>query len=211
MIPDPFPASDFDAWAEQYDQDVTVDGFPFTGYARVLDEIVRQAQAAPGMRVLDLGTGTGNLAARFAALGCELWCTDYSPKMLELARAKLPAARFFEHDLRQPFPPELAQRFDCIISGYVFHHLELPGKVALAARLIAEHLVPGGRLVIADLSFPDAQARDAICQAAGDRGDEEPYWIAAEALPALRAAGIPAAYTQVSDCAGIYRFVEIGM
>lgn len=208
MIPDPFPASDFDAWAAQYDQDVTDDGFPFTGYARVLDEVVRQAQAAPGMRVLDLGTGTGNLAALFAALGCELWCTDYSPKMLELARAKLPAARFFEHDLRQPFPPELAQRFDCIVSAYVFHHLDLPGKVALAARLIAEHLVPGGRLVIADLSFPTPQARDAICQAAGDRGDEEPYWITAEALPALRAAGIPAAYTQVSDCAGIYRFAK---
>lgn len=209
MIPDPFPASDFDAWAAQYDQDVTDDGFPFTGYARVLDEVVRQAQAAPGMRVLDLGTGTGNLAARFAALGCELWCTDYSPKMLELARAKLPAARFFEHDLRQPFPPELAQRFDCIVSAYVFHHLELPGKVALAARLIAEHLLPGGRLVIADVSFPDALALSAVRQAAGERWDEEPYWIAAEALPALRAAGIPAAYTQISNCAGIYRLEKI--
>lgn len=209
MIPDPFPASDFDDWAAQYDQDVTDDGFPFTGYARVLDEVVRQAQAAPGMRVLDLGTGTGNLAARFAALGCELWCTDYSPKMLELARAKLPAARFFEHDLRQPFPPELAQRFDCIVSAYVFHHLELPGKVALAARLIAEHLLPGGRLVIADVSFPDALALSAARQAAGKGWDEEPYWIAAEALPALRAAGIPAAYTQISNCAGIYRLEKI--
>lgn len=208
MIPDPFPASDFDAWAAQYDQDVTDDGFPFTGYARVLDEVVRQAQAAPGMRVLDLGTGTGNLAALFAAQGCELWCTDYSPKMLAIARAKLPAARIFEHDLRQPFPPELDRRFDAIVSAYVFHHLELPEKVAFIKKLLAENLATGGHLVIADLSFPDAQAFGAVRQAAGEGWDEEPYWIAAEALPALQAAGIPAAYTQVSDCAGIYRFVK---
>ena len=209
MMPDPFPASDFDAWAGQYDQDVTVDGFPFTGYARVLDEVVRQAGVGRGQRVLDLGAGTGNLAARFAALGCELWCSDYSPKMLDLARAKLPAAHFFEHDLRQPFPPELSQRFDCIVSAYVFHHLELTDKVALAARLVAEHLLPGGRLVIADVSFPSAQALSAVRQAAGDGWDEEPYWVAAEALPALSAAGIPAVYTQVSDCAGIYRFTNL--
>lgn len=208
MIPDPFPASDFDQWAEQYDQDVTVDGFPFTGYERVLDEVVRQAQAAPGMRVLDLGTGTGNLAARFAALGCELWCTDYSPRMLEIARAKLPSAQCIQHDMRQPFPPELMHPFDAIVSAYVLHHLELPEKITFIKKLLAECLAPGGRLVIADLSFPTRQECETICQAAGDRGDEEPYWIVSQALPALEAAGIPAEYMQVSNCAGIYRFMN---
>lgn len=206
MIPDPFPVSDFDEWASAYDQDVTVDSFPFTGYERMLNEVVRQAQAATGMRVLDLGTGTGNLAARFAALGCELWCTDYSPKMLELARAKLPAAHIFQHDLRQPFPPELAGRFDAIVSAFVLHHLELPEKVTFIRKLLAERLVPGGRLVIADISFPTPQARDAARRFAGGEWDEEPYWIAAEALPALATAGAPAVYTQVTVYTGIYRF-----
>lgn len=206
MEHDPFPASEFDQWAEQYDHDVTVDGFPFTGYDHLLDEVVRQAQAAAGTRVLDLGTGTGNLAARFAALGAEVWCSDYSPKMIAIARAKLPSAHIFQHDLRQPFPPELARRFDAIVSAFVLHHLDLPEKVAFIKNLLAERLVPGGRLVIADISFPTPQARDAARRSAGGEWDEEPYWIAAEALPALAAAGAPAVYTQVTVYTGIYRF-----
>jgi ubiquinone/menaquinone biosynthesis C-methylase UbiE len=41
------------------------DGFPFDGYERVLDVVVHAAGASAGMRVLDVGTGTGNLAERF--------------------------------------------------------------------------------------------------------------------------------------------------
>lgn len=202
---DPFPSSEFDEWAADYDQDVTQSGFPFSGYAQVLAETVRQAAAQPGMSVLDLGTGTGNLAVRFLALGCAVWATDFSAEMLAAARAKLPEARLFLHDLRQPFPPELERRFERIVSAYTFHHFDLPEKIALVQRLMSGHLAPGGRLVIADLSFPTPAARDTIRRAAGEAWDEEPYWIAAEALPALKQAGLEAAYTQVSECAGVYQ------
>jgi len=38
---DPFPASEFDQWAESYDADVlTYDTFPFAGYEQVLDAVV---------------------------------------------------------------------------------------------------------------------------------------------------------------------------
>lgn len=201
---DPFPASEFDQWAGQYDEDVTREGFPFTGYQRVLAETARLAGASAGMTVLDLGTGTGKLAELLAPLGCALWCSDFSGEMLALARPKLPGAHFFLHDLRKPFPAGLP-RFDRIVSAYVFHHFELPEKIAIIRRLLRDQLAPGGRLVIADLSFPTRQARDAARQAAGADWDEEPYWIAAEALPALEANHIGAGYVQVSDCAGIYQ------
>lgn len=203
--PDPFPPAEFDRWAADYDQDVAGETFPFTGYERVLNAVVHQAEAQPGMHVLDLGVGTGNLAARFAALGCELWCTDFSTEMLARARAKLPAARCFQHDLRQPFPPELNRRFDRIVSAYVFHHFELPEKVDLVAQLARERLVPGGRLVIADIAFPTAADRDSLRRALGDQWEDEFYWIAADTLPALQTRGLDAVYTQVSDCAGVYR------
>lgn len=200
-----FPPSEFDEWAAQYDEDVTGEGFPFTGYRRVLAETARQAGARAGISVLDLGAGTGNLSRLFISQGCEVWCTDFSSEMIERARAKITQARFFLHDLRQVFPAEFAHRFDRVVSAYVFHHFELADKLLIVGRIMDGLLAPGGRLVIADISFPDRQALDAVRQAAGDQWDDEPYWVAAEALPALRLIDPGAAYTQVSDCAGIYR------
>lgn len=201
---DPFPFSEFDRWASQYDRDVAFDRFPFTGYARVLAETARLAEVSPGMSVLDLGAGTGNLSALLAPLGCELWCSDYSEKMLSLAREKLPGARCFLHDLRRPFPPELDRSFDRIVSAYVFHHFEVAEKLAIVDSLVNDHLPPRGRLVIADISFPTAAAKDAMQRAAGEEWEEEPYWIASEALPGLIGIDPDAAYFQISDCAGIY-------
>lgn len=202
---DPFPPSEFDLWAGQYDRDVDELGFPFTGYRRVLSEVVRLADARAGMSILDLGTGTGNLAEMFASSGCELWCTDFSQKMIELARKKLPGARYFLHDLRRPFPAPLLRRFDRIVSAYVFHHFELPEKVAILGQLLQERLEPGGQVLIADVSFATRQALDAARQAAGENWDEEFYWVSADALPALQAIAPSVTCTQVSDCAAIYR------
>src|SRR5512140_3896957 len=104
---DRFTPDEFDSWAENYDQDVSRETvFPFIGYARVLDTVVQSAAPKAGMSVLDIGTGTGNLAARFAQAGCELWCTDFSAPMLEKARAKLPHAHLVVHDLRAAWPAE---------------------------------------------------------------------------------------------------------
>jgi putative AdoMet-dependent methyltransferase len=203
---DPFPASEFDQWAESYDADVvTFDTFPFAGYEQVLNAVVELAGAEAGMSVLDLGVGTGNLALRFAALGCRLWCTDYSPAMLEKARHKLPQAHLMLHDLRDPFPPELNRRFDRIVSAYTFHHFELDQKAALAARLAREHVVPGGSVTIADIAFPSAEKMREFAEAVGDHWTEEPYWLADEALPALLQAGLNAEYRQISACAGVFR------
>jgi ubiquinone/menaquinone biosynthesis C-methylase UbiE len=55
----------FDDWADNYDVAVTDGEFPFDGYEQVLDEVARLADVKPQMRILDLGIGTGNLAARF--------------------------------------------------------------------------------------------------------------------------------------------------
>ena len=60
---DPFSSNHFDSWAKSYDRDVREQTrFPFNGYERVLETILKLAEPQAGQAVLDLGTGTGNLA-----------------------------------------------------------------------------------------------------------------------------------------------------
>jgi len=205
MSTDPFPAADFDEWAETYDQSVLEPApFPFDGYQQVLETLLQRAAPRAGQTVLDLGTGTGNLALLFAQRGCRLTCTDFSEAMLAKARPKLPGAVFLQHDARQKLPPALHQPFDHVVSAYVFHHFDLDQKIQICADLVHNHLAPGGSLLIGDISFPGRAAQEAFRQSISN-WEEEFYWLADESLPALESAGVMTiGYLQVSPCAGVY-------
>jgi len=182
----------FDRWAAAYDADVAAStaagatgghGFPFAGYDRVLARVVELAQIAPGMAVLELGPGTGNLTTQLVERGAAVWALDFSAEMLARARARVPAAHF------------------AVVSTYTFHEFPLPDKLALLRRLFASHLRPGGAVVIGDIGFPTAAARDALRAAAGDAWDDEHYWIMAEVEPALRASGLKHYVELIPPCA----------
>jgi putative AdoMet-dependent methyltransferase len=209
MMSERFPAAEFDAWAKNYDLSVQNNQqFPFVGYDQALDAVVQLADAKAGQSVLDLGTGTGLLALRFANLGCSIWATDFSPAMLTQARTRLPQAQLLQHDLNTPWPATLNRRFDRIVSSYVFHHFPDQQKQNLIVFLVQQHLEPNGKLIIADISFPDRAGWQAAQQQAADDWDEELYWTASEMLPALHALGLIARYRQISYCAGVYEMME---
>jgi len=196
----------FDRWARSYDESVRGSkSFPFDGYDDVLDEVIRRAGALEKKRVLDLGSGTGNLTARIVKAGGEVWALDFSEKMLERARRKLPDARFFQGDVLADLPPLLRVPFDAVLSTYVFHEFPLMTKVSLIGRIAREHLAPGGRIVIGDVSFATTADRDRVVGEQGEMADdEEEYWAATIAVPALESAGFRVDYTQVSSCGGVY-------
>jgi putative AdoMet-dependent methyltransferase len=197
----------FDTWAQHYDATVTGTGgdFPFDGYERILDAVVTLAEVVPGMRVLDLGIGTGNLAQRFVAQGCAMWGVDFSAEMLAKARAKLPQVQLVQANLLAEWPAALLCPFDLIVSAYVLHEFTLENKIGLLRRAI-RCLSPGGMILVADIAFPSVVIREAAMQHIyGDLWDEDEwYWAADESVAACKSAGLHATYRQMSSCGGIF-------
>jgi len=198
----------FNAWAANYDQllESGTASVSFEGYEDVLAEAVVQARVAPGMCVLDLGTGTGNLAARFVNAGCDVWGMDFSENMLAKARAKLPCLHTVLADLRdETWPQSLTRRFDRIASAYVWHDFDLDYKMRLLKRLTGSYLVSQGRVVIADIAYPDRTTRRQAQEYWGHLWSEvEHYWAGDETIAACKAIGLGCTYQQVSSCAGIF-------
>lgn len=198
----------FDEWAKRYDQSIQVGGrFPFDGYQQVLSEIGRAAEIQRGLHVLDLGIGTGNLAALFADQGCSIWGLDFSTQMLEKAREKLPQAILVQADLLADWPPGLDQRFDRIVSAYVLHEFPLSAKLQLLRRLFDRHLTKDGLVVIGDIAFPTEAVRNLAREKWVDLWDEDEfYWAADEAKEAGEKLDIQFTYKQVSSCGGVFVF-----
>ncbi len=197
----------FDAWASDYDNFIKSgsNSFPFAGYDDVLNRIVQLANPEPGMKILDVGIGTGNLAQRFLDFDCEIWGMDYSSRMLEEARKKTPDVKLLQVDVRSEWPSNLKVGFDRIVSAYTLHHLNLEGKIDVIKRMSSELLKEGGNIIIGDISFPTFSARaKAREQLAHVWDDYEYYWAADEFKTMIWGEGLYIAYEQISDYGGIY-------
>ncbi len=208
----------FDEWAASYDESVDgYSGFPFEGYEQVLDLIAKRAGAEAGMDVLDLGIGTGNLAARFIDRDCAVLGLDFSVEMLAKVHRKYPQMELLKADIKGDWPIDVDRHFDRIVSAYVLHEFDLKSKIGLLRKLACDHLIEGGRVVVGDISFPTRTVRDEAEKRFSGTWDEERqrwegslwdedehYWAADEAIEALTAVGLTASYEQVSFCGGVY-------
>ncbi len=110
-----------------------------------------QAAIAPGQRVLDLATGTGDLALAAAAQGAVVVGLDLAPRMIRLARAKpgAGAVRFLVGDMTcLPLPPASV---DVVTTGYGLRNVpDLDRAIAEIARVLR----PGGRFLSLDFEKP---------------------------------------------------------
>jgi putative AdoMet-dependent methyltransferase len=156
------------------------------------------------MRVLELGTGTGNLTARLTARGADVWGVDFSPEMLKRAREKAPQATFLQADVLSAWPAALPETFARIASSYLLHEFDLETKVKLLRRL-ANHLTAAGFIVVADIAFPAVRAREEAHARWADLLDEnEECWAADEAIAACKQVGLQMSYRQLSSCGGVF-------
>lgn len=124
--------------------------------ARIHDAVIESLAIRPGMRLLELGAGTGRLAIELKRRHPSVQLDAIDADRSMIARARRNAARakvhiaFREGDMTR-LPASAA--YDGIFSTMVFHHLSPPAKrAALVAARTA--LAPGGRFVVGDFGRP---------------------------------------------------------
>jgi demethylmenaquinone methyltransferase/2-methoxy-6-polyprenyl-1,4-benzoquinol methylase len=149
-LPEPEVRAMFDRIARVYDliNSVMTAGLHHTWRARAAD----LAHVGAGDRVLDVATGTGDLAIELAARvgpGGEVVGSDFSEEMLTLARRKAPAQRFeWANALQLPYEDGA---FAAATVGFGARNFsDLDRGIAEMARVVA----PGGRLVILEITTP---------------------------------------------------------
>ncbi|MEU0008688.1 methyltransferase domain-containing protein [Streptomyces sp. NPDC006314] len=151
-------AAAFDHAARRYDTLVAAN----PGYHAHLRRSVRRLGLpgyGEGMRVLDLGCGTGasTAALRSALPGADITAVDASAGMLERAAAKpWPAGVTFVHAPAEGLPEAgVKGPFDAVFAAYLFRNLSDPDAVFGAVRTL---LTPGGRLGVHEYTLSGRRA-----------------------------------------------------
>ncbi len=147
---------------------------------RRLEALVSEADLR-GRRVLDVGCGTGAVAAALAETAhARVWGVEPSAEMLAVARRRVPRGVGLKqaHAEALPFTDGWFER---IVMSLVIHLLDRPLAFAEAARVLA----PGGRLAIATF----------------DRSHFDTWWAGQffPSLPDLDRARFPSRETLVAE------------
>lgn len=121
----------------------------FHPYQELLDTFVDVLDLSEGERVLDAGTGTGNLAYRLKRSGVVITGIDFSSEGLLRFKEKLPGHEALLHDLTKPLPlPD--ESFDVVVSNNVLYTLPPEGRLSVLKEF-HRVLKPGGRVAIANI------------------------------------------------------------
>ncbi|MFR9780563.1 class I SAM-dependent methyltransferase [Micromonospora sp. MS34] len=97
-------------------------------------------EPAPGLRVLDLGAGTGKLTATLVAVGADVTAVEPDPAMLNELRRALPDVRALPGSAEAIPLPDAS--VDVVLAGNAMHWFDM----AVAGPEIARVLAPGGIL-----------------------------------------------------------------
>ena len=126
--------------------------------------LVDSMDPRPGMRILDVATGTGMVAFALAARGAEVVGLDQSEAMLGGAQARL--ARTPELADRLSFRlgeaealPFVDGEFDALSFTYLLRYVDDP---AATLRELARVVAPGGRIGMVEFGVPSDRALRAL-------------------------------------------------
>jgi demethylmenaquinone methyltransferase / 2-methoxy-6-polyprenyl-1,4-benzoquinol methylase len=139
----------FDRSAQHYDR--ACDIMSFGGGQRYRREALERAGLRPGMRVLDVGAGTGLLAreiVRIVGSSGRVVALDPSSQMIAAGRRRLDVAFVQGVGERLPFPD---RHFDFLTMGYALRHVPDLDQTFEEYRRV---LKSGGRLLLLEITRP---------------------------------------------------------
>jgi len=141
--------TDFSRFADRYDAGLL--GRISRPFYRAI-EAAAASSLTPGVKVLDVGCGTGALLAqlvrKFDIVGTGI---DPSPQMVQIAQSAHPSLEITAAAAEElPFADN---SFEVVLACLTYHHFANPHAfVAEASRVLA----PGGKLVVAEPVLPPA-------------------------------------------------------
>ena len=140
--------------------------------------------------------------------GYEIYGIDFSERMLEISKEKMPLAKLVQYDFSRGLPKELENiQFDYIISTYAMHHLEDEDKIKFINKL-EEYLSRDGRIIIGDIAFETRELLEQ-CKVKYENywDDEEIYFVFDELKEFFPEEDI--SFTTISHCAGIIQLRKL--
>lgn len=153
---DSFPAPDrpvarivTDTWSDEASRDS----------AREAEEVMRLLDVRPGMRVADVGAGSGYYAVRLAPRvgpGGQVIAQDIVPRYLERLRSRIEREGLSNVTLAlgDPHDPRLpVSSVDLVLLVHMYHEIEQPYGLLYNLR---PALRPGARVAVVDLDRPTA-------------------------------------------------------
>ncbi|NDP47459.1 MAG: class I SAM-dependent methyltransferase [Sulfuriferula multivorans] len=139
----------FDRTASDYDRIDRLLAFGSGPWYR--NQALQRAGLKPGMRIVDIGVGTGLVAREAVKLvGDPALVVGVDPSVGMMSQADLPGVQLFEGRAESiPFPDA---SFDFLSMGYALRHI---GDLSAAFNEFNRVLKPGGRLCLLEITKPE--------------------------------------------------------